>query len=171
MVQRQHGEQGSRATQGQTQVSGMMQIGQRLFSGRVAVAQAAPHAHTHTDTHTDTHTHTHARTHIHAHTHTYIHTHTYTLTLCGASLLPGYHPPRVQAALVFGRHLFAKTRGYTDTKLCWAPRGLRPPLSMLPQLSSLYEEADAAFEYAEQYAARCDAVGSRVARPWQVEYK
>ena len=69
--------------------------------------------------------------------------------------------PHVQAALVFGRHLFAKTRGYTDTKLCWAPKGLRPPLSMLPQLSSLYEEADLAFEYAEQYAARCEAIVSR----------
>lgn len=99
MVQRPHGEQGM-VEQGASQVSGMMQIGQRLFSGRVAVAQAA---------------------------------------------------------LVFGRHLFAKTRGYTDTKLCWAPKGLRPPLSMLPQLSSLYEEADLAFGYAEQYAARCEA--------------
>ena len=38
MVQRQHDAQGA------TQVSGMMQIGQRLFSGRVAVAQAAQHA-------------------------------------------------------------------------------------------------------------------------------
>ena len=32
---------------------------------------------------------------------------------------------------------------------------------MLPQLSSLYEEADLAFEYAEQYAARCAAIVSR----------
>ena len=31
---------------------------------------------------------------------------------------------------------------------------------MLPQLSSLYEEADLAFEYAEQYAARCEAIVS-----------
>ena len=63
----------------------------------------------------------------------------------------------MQAALVFGRHLFAKCRGYTDAKLCWAPRGVRPPLSMLPQLSSLYEEAERAFEYAEQYTARCES--------------
>ena len=68
--------------------------------------------------------------------------------------------PGVQAALVFGRHLFAKCRGYTDAKLCWAPRGVRPPLSMLPQLSSLYEEAERAFEYAEQYTARCDSTTS-----------
>ena len=82
-----------------------------------------------------------------------------------ASLLPGDPPPppppsRVQAALVFGRHLFAKCRGYTDAKLCWAPRGVRPPLSMLPQLSSLYEEAERAFDYAEQYTARCDSTTS-----------
>ena len=77
-----------------------------------------------------------------------------------ASLLPGDPLPRVQAALVFGRHLFAKCRGYTDAKLCWAPRGVRPPLSMLPQLSSLYEEAERAFEYAEQYTARCESTSS-----------
>ena len=28
-----------------------------------------------------------------------------------------------QAALAFGRYLFAKTREYTDSKLCWAPKG------------------------------------------------
>ena len=62
-----------------------------------------------------------------------------------------------QAALAFGRYLFSKTREYTDSKLCWAPKGVRPPLSMLPQLSSLYDEADEAFEYAERYAAACEA--------------
>jgi len=76
----------------------MLQIGQRLFTGRVAVAQAA---------------------------------------------------------LLFGRALFAKTRCYTDNKLCWSPKG-RPPLSMLPQLSSLYAQADAAFSYAEEYSVRCE---------------
>ena len=61
-----------------------------------------------------------------------------------------------QAALVFGQKLFAKTRAYTDTKLCWAPHGMRPPLSMLPQLSALYEQADEAFLYIERYAAECE---------------
>merc|ERR1712028_6246 len=77
----------------------MMMIGQRLFTGRVAVAQAA---------------------------------------------------------LMFGRGLFAMTREYTDNKLCWAPGGQRPPLSMLPQLSSLNEQADEAFSYAETYSRICE---------------
>lgn len=77
----------------------MVQIGQRLFTGRVAVAQAA---------------------------------------------------------LEFGRHLFAKTKAYTDKKQCWAPGGVRPPLSALPQLSSLYKEADEAFSFAERYASVCE---------------
>jgi alkylation response protein AidB-like acyl-CoA dehydrogenase len=82
---------------------------------------------------------------------------------------PGVHPMEMigqrlftgrvavaQSALVFGRWLFGKTRDYADNKLCWAPRGARPPLSMLPQLSALYDEADEAFEYAEGYAAACE---------------
>ena len=87
MVQRPHGEQGM-VEQGASQVSGMMQIGQRLFSGRVAVAQAAQHAHTHTHTHT----HTHICTHMHiAHS-------TYAWTWAMSV---------VHAALVFGQHRFA----------------------------------------------------------------
>jgi alkylation response protein AidB-like acyl-CoA dehydrogenase len=61
-----------------------------------------------------------------------------------------------QAAMIFARQLFAKTKDYTDTKTCWAPKGARPPLSMLPQLSSLYAEADDAFTYAENYAGLCE---------------
>jgi|EP00927_Polykrikos_kofoidii_P014649 alkylation response protein AidB-like acyl-CoA dehydrogenase len=80
-------------------LSSMEQIGQRLFTGRVAVAQAA---------------------------------------------------------LVCGRGLFAKTREYTDKKLCWAPNGLRPPLSMLPQLGSLFAEAEEAFSYGDRYAKLCE---------------
>merc|ERR1719277_475847 len=77
----------------------MLQIGQRLFTGRVAVAQAA---------------------------------------------------------LVFGQQLFEKTRSYTDSKQCWAPKGMRPPLSLLPQLSSLFVEAEEAFSYAERYVSLCE---------------
>merc|ERR1712022_25716 len=76
----------------------MLQIGQRLFTGRVAVAQAA---------------------------------------------------------LLFGRAIFHQTQEYTDNKLCWAPKG-RPPLSMLPQLSSLYEQAAEAFSFCEQYSKICE---------------
>lgn len=77
----------------------MLQIGQRLFTGRVAVAQAA---------------------------------------------------------LMFGRQLFARTREYTDNKQCWAPGGVRPPLSVLPQLSALFKQADAAFTFAENYTRVCE---------------
>lgn len=61
-----------------------------------------------------------------------------------------------EAAMVFGRRIFAKTRAYTDKKLCWAPKGVRPPLSVLPQLSSLFAEADEAFEYGERYNKLCE---------------
>merc|ERR1712187_294810 len=83
----------------QKNMHSMLQIGQRLFTGRVAVAQAA---------------------------------------------------------LTFGRQLFERTRSYTDSKLCWAPKGMRPPLSFLPQLSSLFTEAEEAFSYAERYASLCE---------------
>jgi len=85
--------------QKQKGMTAMYQIGQRLFTGRVAVAQAA---------------------------------------------------------LLFGRALFQKTQAYTDNKLCWAPKGMRPPLSMLPQLSGLFTEAADAFEYAEGYTKTCE---------------
>eukprot|EP00746_Dinoflagellata_sp_MGD_P167175 gnl/MRDRNA2_/MRDRNA2_97596_c0_seq1.p1 gnl/MRDRNA2_/MRDRNA2_97596_c0~~gnl/MRDRNA2_/MRDRNA2_97596_c0_seq1.p1 ORF type:complete len:480 (-),score=107.86 gnl/MRDRNA2_/MRDRNA2_97596_c0_seq1:287-1726(-) len=61
-----------------------------------------------------------------------------------------------EAALEFGRDLFAKTREYTDSKTCWAPKGMRPPLSMLPQLSTLYDEAEEAFDYVEKYLTTCE---------------
>jgi alkylation response protein AidB-like acyl-CoA dehydrogenase len=80
-------------------LSTMAQIGQRLFTGRVAVAQAA---------------------------------------------------------LEFGRTLFAKTRAYTDNKQCWAPGGVRPPLSMLPQLSNLFDEANEALSFVESYVKSCE---------------
>lgn len=61
-----------------------------------------------------------------------------------------------EAAIVFGRTLFGMTREYTDVKTCWAPKGLRPPLSMLPQLSTLYDEAEEAFDYTENYVQLCE---------------
>jgi len=80
----------------------------------------------------------------------------HTMELIGQRLFTG-RVAVAQAALMFGRHLFAKTKEYTDKKLCWAPKGIRPPLSALPQLSSLYAEADEAFGYAERYASLCEA--------------
>lgn len=61
-----------------------------------------------------------------------------------------------EATMVFGKNIFAKTRAYTDKKLCWAPKGMRPPLSMLPQLQSLFQEAEEAFAYQERYNKICE---------------
>jgi len=61
-----------------------------------------------------------------------------------------------QAAVIFGRQLFARTRAYADKKLCWAPKGFRPPLSALPQISGLFNEADEALTYLERYIALCE---------------
>ena len=65
MVRRQQGQSAAQEhAAAPAAVRGMMMIGQRLFSGRVAVAQVAPHAHTRAHAcmhgHTRTHTHEHA---------------------------------------------------------------------------------------------------------------
>jgi len=46
-----------------------------------------------------------------------------------------------QASMQFARMLYAKTKEYSDRKKCWSP-GSRPALSDIPQLRSLYEEAE-----------------------------
>ena len=61
-----------------------------------------------------------------------------------------------QAALVFSRALFAKTKQYSDRKMC-AMRGNTPALSDVPQLRALYDEADARFARAEAFASACEA--------------
>jgi len=73
-----------------------------------------------------------------------------TMEMVGQRLFTG-RVAVAQAALSFGRILHSRTRSYTDKKLCWAPKGVRPPLSALPQLSSLFAEADEAYSYAERY--------------------
>lgn len=78
-----------------------------------------------------------------------------TMEMIGQRLFTG-RVAVAQAALTFGRLLFDRTKIYTDTKLCWAPKGMRPPLSFLPQLSSIYAEADEAFGYAEKYTERVE---------------
>ena len=60
-----------------------------------------------------------------------------------------------QAALVFSRALFAKTRQYSDGKMC-AMRGATPRLSDVPQLRALYDEADARFARMESFAEACE---------------
>jgi len=58
-----------------------------------------------------------------------------------------------QVATVFGKRQFAKTKAYTDAKLCWAPGNVRPPLSALPQIKKIFAEAKEAFDYCERYNA------------------
>lgn len=60
-----------------------------------------------------------------------------------------------QAALVFARRLFGETQRYTDSKLCWSPKG-KVPLSNIPQLKYLYGEANAELSRVESFVARCE---------------
>lgn len=76
------------------------------------------------------------------------------MTMIGQRLFTG-RVAVAQAALVFGRDLFEKTKKYTDEKQFFAA-GKRPPLTQLPQLTNLYKEADEAFTYAEKYASLCE---------------
>ena len=61
-----------------------------------------------------------------------------------------------QAALTFGKSLFASTKQYSDTKKCWSPDGSDPPLGNIPQLVDLYKEADVAFGRLDAYLAKCE---------------
>ena len=45
-----------------------------------------------------------------------------------------------QSTLVFTRSLFEQTKAYSDGKRCWNPKGTNP-LSTIPQLNALYDEA------------------------------
>jgi acyl-CoA oxidase len=75
----------------------MMMIGQRLFTGRVAVAQCA---------------------------------------------------------LAFTRRLFEATREYSDSKMCWGPKG-DASLTKVPQLSALYKRADIKLQRLDAFVAEC----------------
>jgi alkylation response protein AidB-like acyl-CoA dehydrogenase len=80
----------------------------------------------------------------------------HTMQMIGQRLFTG-RVAVAQAATLFGKTLFAHTREYTDNKLCWAPKGMRPPLSLLPQMSSLFDEAEEAFAYATRYTSMVEA--------------
>lgn len=75
----------------------MMMIGQRLFTGRVAVAQCA---------------------------------------------------------LAFTRRLFESTREYSDSKMCWGPKG-DTNLTKVPQLGALYRRADKKLQRLENFVGEC----------------
>jgi alkylation response protein AidB-like acyl-CoA dehydrogenase len=76
----------------------MMMIGQRLFSGRVAVAQAA---------------------------------------------------------LTFTRQLFEATRGYSDCKVIWGPKG-NSTLTHIPQLKALYSRGEAKLNHLDTFLGECE---------------
>merc|ERR1712032_811515 len=75
----------------------MMMIGQRLFTGRVAVAQGA---------------------------------------------------------LQYTRQLFEMTRGYSDRKACWGPKG-NTTLTTIPQLSHLYNQSVPKLDRVDAFVAEC----------------
>lgn len=80
----------------------------------------------------------------------------FTMGMIGQRLFTG-RVGVAQVATLFGKTLFAHTKEYTDNKQFNGPKGLRPPLSMLPQLTSLFAKAEAAFDYCERYNALVEA--------------
>jgi acyl-CoA oxidase len=60
-----------------------------------------------------------------------------------------------QGALTFQRAIFTSTKEYTDAKLCWSPDG-KVPLSTIPQLSSLYEEAEQTSSRVQTFVQACE---------------
>jgi alkylation response protein AidB-like acyl-CoA dehydrogenase len=60
------------------------------------------------------------------------------------------------SALIFSRILFQKTKEYSDDKKCWAPNDQPLSLSMIPQLKSLFLEADNKLSRMETYLTVCE---------------
>jgi len=57
-----------------------------------------------------------------------------------------------QAAVMYSKRLFQKTKEFADNKVCWAPKGTpQPMLGELPQLSTLFAEADLKLNTLEAY--------------------
>lgn len=55
------------------------------------------------------------------------------------------------SSIIFARTLYANCRKYTDNKLCWAPKNQQITLSQVPQLESLFPEAEQQLERADRY--------------------
>ncbi|CAE7559238.1 POX5 [Symbiodinium microadriaticum] len=60
-----------------------------------------------------------------------------------------------QAALAFRREIYNSTKAYTDAKLCWSPDG-NVSLTTIPQISSLYAEANDRASYIEKFVQACE---------------
>ena len=61
-----------------------------------------------------------------------------------------------QAALAYRRKLYEMTRAYSDEKRCWSPVG-NPVLSEIPQLRSIYAEADRRADELESFLDVCES--------------
>ena len=61
-----------------------------------------------------------------------------------------------QAALAYRRKLYEMTRAYSDEKRCWSPVG-NPVLSEIPQLRSIYAEADRRADELESFLNVCES--------------
>lgn len=55
------------------------------------------------------------------------------------------------SAIIFAKVLYANCRKYTDGKAVWAPKEKTMPLSSVPQLASLYPEAEQQLDRAEAF--------------------
>lgn len=58
-----------------------------------------------------------------------------------------------RSCMVFARSLYERTRGYTDKKACWAPKGAAMMLSEVPQLAALFDESDANLSRVEAFVS------------------
>ena len=69
-----------------------------------------------------------------------------------------------QAALAYRRKLFEVTREYTEAKPIWSPLGGEPKLSGIPQLRSLFAEAEETATTLEAFVGRCEDSIAEVAQ-------
>lgn len=126
-------------------------IGQRLFTGRVAVAQAG----------------------YHPHSLSYPVPSRCTILYCVVldSNIPILYPYQCHhlistlishhhSAMEFRKRIFEMTQKYTDNKNCWSPLspdGQNNPLSSLPQLKSLFAEELVKRKFLEAFVGKCES--------------
>ena len=77
-----------------------------------------------------------------------------TMEMIGQRLFSG-RVAVAQAALEFRRKLFDMTKEYSDNKKCWSPGG-NPVLSDIPQLKSLYQEAEEKGDELDRFVKICE---------------
>lgn len=103
-------------------------IGQRLFTGRVAVAQAGTSGQMQW------------------------------LIACFQirPYLKFCHFLAVPPAMAFRHGLFDKTKAFADNKQCWAPKGAELMLSGIPQLKALFQEAEKEAADLDAFVGECE---------------